>query len=93
MLVVKIELHGAMTGCVREIGRMYIVNDGASLDPKRGDYHAAICRRGTTDVPTPINSAGPKPTRTGVVLNYPRTSYNVWRLISRTLRSCFPEEK
>ena len=85
MIVVKIELWGAVTGVRKEIGRMYITNRGTSLDPKRGNYDVAVCRRGSTD--------GRKPTRKGEVLDYPRLSYNVWRLITRALLSAFPEER
>lgn len=103
MITVKIELwRGGNPDDVEEIGRMYIANDGrrAAIDPSRGDYHVAVCRRGTTDVPREIygvESPGPDsmPTaaRAGSVQNYPRLAYNVWRLIARALRSTFPEEK
>lgn len=84
MLVVKIELHSAITGRVSELGRMQISNTGkGSYD--RGDYAVEVLRRsGVT---------GGAVTRTGEVKNYPRLSYNVWRLVSRALRSAFPEEK
>lgn len=93
MIVVKVELWSARTGEVSELGRMYVANDGTSKG-NRGNYSAAVCRRGTTEVPQAraIREDGPKPTRTGDVLNYPRHSYNVWRLITRALKACFPEE-
>jgi hypothetical protein len=97
MLVVKIELHSANTGEVKEIGRMHISNVGGTND--RGDYKVDVLKRGAfrgrarqseyrwgdlQQLPT---------TRTGSVENYPRLSYNVWRLVLRALRSAFPEEK
>lgn len=90
MIVVKIEMWpgGNKLRC-HEIGRMYIANDGSGSGD-RGNYDAVVCRRGTTENPMEGNV---KPTRTGRVVDYPRTSYNVWRLISRCLRSAFPEEK
>jgi hypothetical protein len=103
MLVIKIELwpRGDRTKA-REIGRTYIANVGG--DTERGDYEAAVCRRGTTSqlatdpdwyhrTPMPLDPSGPKATRTGSVHDYPRQSYNVWRLVIRALLSCFPEER
>ena len=81
MLVVKIELHSAITGVVSEIGRMTIANDGLGTRD-RGNYTASVKRRGSYTT-----------LREGKVENYPRLSYNVWRLVLRSLRACFPEEK
>lgn len=96
MIEVKIILHGAVTGCHKEIGRMYIANDGTVADPKRGDYDAYVCRKGSFAPPRDMGgqSTGRNASaaRTGRVINYPRLSYNVWRLIARALKACFPEE-
>lgn len=91
MITVKIELwpHGDESKS-REIGRMYIANvtNPQEKDVENiGDYAVAVCRRGTTDLTKHA------PARVGKVLDYPRLSYNVWRLISRAIRSAFPEEK
>ena len=93
MIVVKIELWSAVTHERCEIGRMYIANDGRrSLEyPALGDYTAAVCRRGSEKVPAPLDPDGPKATRTAEVRDYPRLSYNVWRLVLRALRGAFPE--
>lgn len=92
MIVVKVELHSAIDGTVEEIGRMYVCNTGGTSD--RGNYTAAVCRRNTSQLPQPLapNLNAPQPTRHGKVSNYPRNSYNMWRLISRALKACFPEE-
>ena len=100
MLVIKIELHSARTGKVDEIGRMLIANEGSG-DAQRGDYSVHVLRRGSIKVAPRISEyLGPlgavkfKGTqRWGEVKNYPRLSYSVWRLVSRALRSAFPEEK
>lgn len=84
MIVLKLELHSARTGKVTELGRTVIFNEGDSATPKRGNYGVAVCRKGSTD--------WRKPLRTGSVKDYPRLSYNVWRLVVRALRSAFPEE-
>jgi hypothetical protein len=75
---------------VREIGRAYIANVGGNA--VRGDYEVAVCRRGSTAVPAPIDPSGPKATRSGRVGNYPRLAYNMWRLIHRAILACFAEE-
>ena len=84
MIVVKVELHSSVTLEVTELGRTVIYNDGTGTGA-RGNYWANVCRRGSTDYT--------KPTRVGRVVAYPRTAYNVWRLVIRALRSAFPEEK
>ena len=89
MLVLKLELHNANTGEISEIGRTIIANVGGT--PKRGDYIVRVARRlqngmfGNDDIRL-------NPARIGEVTNYPRLSYNVWRLVIRALRSAFPEE-
>lgn len=85
MIVVKIELwpYGSEEHAV-SLGRSYIWNDGnGSKD--RGNYGVSVCKKGSID--------RTKPLRTGFVTDYPRLSYNVWRLIIRALKSAFPEEK
>lgn len=92
LITVKIELWPwGDEKRAREIGRMYIANVGGTVE--RGDYDVAVCRRGTMEVPQPVDPEGPKATRSGEVKNYPRLSYNVWRLIARALLSAFPEER
>lgn len=91
MIVVKIELHSAVTGGVQEIGRMLIANDGSG-EGGRGNYDVKVLRRGV-DVLRRLDWQRAPTTRTGRVEGFPRHSYNVWRLISRALRSAFPEEK
>ena len=81
MIIVRIELHSAVTGKVSEIGYMQIINDGTGKGA-RGNYDVNVMRRGSTAIQ-----------RTGRVDNYPRKSYNVWRLVLRALMSAFPEER
>lgn len=77
----------------REIGRVYVANQGGTRNASHGNYKAAVCRRGTTEVPAPINPRGPKPTRAAEVLGYARKANNVWRLGIRVLLAVFPEER
>jgi hypothetical protein len=100
MIVVKIEMWpSGNESHAREIGRTYIANVGGTAE--RGDYRVAVCRRNSiarprelyADQNAPAHTAQyPKATRTARVEGYPRLSYNVWRLILRSLRACFPEE-
>lgn len=88
MIVVRVELHSAVTGEITEIGTAIISNDGTGTND-RGNYDVKVARK---------QSAGNLrymfhyPRRTGRVENYPRLKYCVWRLVIRALRSAFPEE-
>lgn len=96
MLVLKLELHSAISHEVTEIGRMYICNDGTGKQDA-GNYVAAVCKRGTDAMPQEAycnpNVRAPKAARSGEVRDYPRISYNVWRLVARSVLACFPEER
>lgn len=84
MIIVKIELHSARTGKISEIGRLLIDNiSRTGNDSRRGDYRVRLMRRGTFK----------QVHREGVVLNYPRLSYSVWRLVFRALKSVLREEQ
>lgn len=85
MIVVKVELHSAITGKITEIGRMVISNDGTAKDKRRGNYTARVCRRGSTNFL--------KPTREGKIANFPRKSYTIWKLVHKALIECFEEKK
>lgn len=88
MLVVKIELHSAVTGKITTIGETVIANVGGTAD--RGDYVAWVLKRGGKKS---LRERMHTPIRKSEVKNYPRLSYNVWRLIIRALLAAFPEEK
>jgi len=94
MIVVRIELHSAITHRVTILGQMIIANRGDSSDPKKGNYDVAIANKNHA-CSTAISVFRNKgfQSRQGEVLNYPRLSYNVWRLVCRALKSAFPEEK
>jgi len=83
MIVIKIELWPkGFESRARELGKMYIANTGELGNGKRGNYHVRLFRKGTNTVQ-----------REGSVENFPRHSYSVWRLVSRAIKSVFPEEK
>ena len=86
MIVVKVELHGYHSKKITLLGQMIIGNEGGT--DKRGDYSVKVGRKGST-----LRQVYDKPLRLGTVTNYPRLSYNVWRLVMRALKEAFPEEK
>jgi len=88
MLVLKLELHSARTGEIKEIGRTIIANIGGSK--QHGNY---ICKVAKKRKSFTNKDVWKEPLRTGNVTSYPRLSYNVWRLVIRSLLSAFPEEK
>jgi hypothetical protein len=93
MLVVKIELHSAITGKVSTIAEMIIANTGGTK--QRGDYRAWVLKKAPKGwgVGSLWRPRMEKASRHGEVKNYPRLSYNVWRLVIRALKSAFPEER
>ena len=78
MLVVKVELwpYGDPKRS-REIGRMHIINKGESPTEDRGNYVTHLMRKGTSSTVQ----------KTAEVLEYPRLSYPVWKLIKRALEA------
>ena len=90
MLRITIELLSARTGKREILGVMEIVNKGNhEYGSTRGDYEGQLFRKG------PFNGK----TRTGniltrgIVWDYPRKSYPVWRLLAKMLKSMYPEER
>lgn len=88
MLVIKIELHSAITKKVTLLGRMDIKNRGTGTEA-RGNYDVRVWRKNSLKKSKPYHSSI---LRRGEVLNYPRKRYNVWRLVIRALMDCFEEE-
>lgn len=91
MIVVKVELHSAITGKVTRLGKMVIGNDGTGTG-RIGNYDAWVLRKADAEnhiTRTTLDAA----TRKGRVENYARQSYVIWRLVLRALRACYPEEK
>lgn len=88
MIKVKVVLESAITGKETLIGEMTIANVGGTKD--LGNYAVAVARKGKWS--EGFGRMIQNPLRKGRVDNYPRLSYNVWRLITRALRSAFPEE-
>ncbi len=78
MIIVRVELHSAITRKVTEIARMKIINAGGSAE--RGDYYVATLRgRSKDQLDRGIA------TREGDVKDYPRQAIHVWHLVARAL--------
>lgn len=78
MIVVRVELHSAITGQVSELARMNIANVGGTAT--KGDYHCETLRgRSKADLDKRVQQ------RVGSVLGYPRLSIHVWHLVARAL--------
>lgn len=85
MLVVRVEMHSAITGKTTEIARMIIANDGQGT-PSRGSYWG-VAAKGVTRgpmVPAAVVHASRTMAR-GEVKEYPRRSKHVWHLVTRML--------
>lgn len=86
MLVIRVELHSAITGKITEIARMILYNDGTG-SAERGSYKGKAVK-GNTDGPmAPAVIHQRKALREGVVLDYARQRLHVWHLVSRMLAS------
>lgn len=78
MIVVRVELHSAITGKVSELARMHICNVGGTAT--KGDYHCETLRgRSKADLDKRVQQ------RVGNVMNYPRLAIHVWHLVARSL--------
>lgn len=80
MIVVRVELHSAITGKVTEIARMDIANEGGNQT--RGDYGVYVMRG--RDKETLAKRAVQ---RTGKVLNHARDAEHVWSLVHKALHA------
>ncbi len=74
MLVVKIELHSAVTGEVKTLATGKIINTGAGT-PTQGDYRVEL------------KDAAGRPWKSGTVRNFPRKRLLAWDLLARALYS------
>lgn len=80
MIIVRVELHSAITGEVSELARMIIANAGGTNT--LGDYTVTTLRgRSTQQLDQRV------PQRTGKVLQHQRLALHVWHLVAKALKS------
>jgi hypothetical protein len=84
MLIIRVELHSAVTGKVTEIARMLMYNDGTG-DVKMGNYKGKTVPGKTEGPMIPQTIHQRRPMRSAEVKLYPRTRLNVWHLVRRML--------
>lgn len=88
MLVVRVELHSAITGVTSEIARMIIANDGTGTNG-RGNYWGRTAKgviKNDRMIPQAIMNNDRKMAHAEVT-NYPRRSRHVWNLVARMLKA------
>lgn len=89
MIVVKVELHSAITGRVSELARMVIHNVGGTRT--KGDYGVATFRgRDSESLQAHMVAWLRKeksPQRGGRVEGHARLSEHVWRLVAKALKA------
>ena len=88
MIVIKIELHSAVTHKVTKLGEAVITNEGLLLPGNRCNYKLHIARKCHSVADILYN--GKKPVRTGRARNWPRASKTVWQLLQHTLNTAYP---
>ena len=78
MIVIRVELHSAVTRKVTEIARMHISNIGGS---RQIGHYSARTYRGRSSEQLSRGAVQ----RQGSIRNYPRLSLHVWHLVARAL--------
>jgi hypothetical protein len=80
MIVVKVELHSAITRQVKEIARMQICNDGSGTLTKGHYYGSTYIGRSKEALDRMM------PLKSGYIHGFPRQALHVWNLVARMLR-------
>jgi len=79
MIVVRVELHSAVTGRVTELARMFIWNVGGSRE--RGEYDGATFIGRSKE-----QFKDGRVSRAGHIGDHPRLALHVWHLVTRMLQ-------
>ena len=79
MIVIKIELHSAVTRKVTQLGEAYITNDGVWHENDCCDYHFKIMRK------PKFKSV----TKLARVERWPRSRRTVWQLLQKCLNQAY----
>jgi hypothetical protein len=78
VIVVRVELHSAITRQVTEIARMHISNIGGTANI--GDYITHVFRGRSKEDLDKL-----RVNKTGSVVGYPRLRLHIWNLVARAL--------
>lgn len=82
MIIVRVELHSAITGDTTELARMWIANRGDSTNHRMGNYDVSILRgrsKEALDQGTVLKTAG--------VEQHQRLAKHVWNLVCKALNN------
>jgi hypothetical protein len=85
MIIVRVELHSAMTGIITELARMRITNTGGGTK-ELGDYDVVTFRgraKDRLDKAMRLENV----TRRGKVTGHARLREHVWHLVGKALSS------
>ena len=82
MIVIRVELHSAITGRVTELARAEICNTGEQRSPNIGTYSTRTLR-GRSKEQLDKGTAQ----RTGLVRDWPRSQLHVWNLVAAALKA------
>lgn len=87
MLVVKVELHSAVTGEISEIARMRIYNDSSGTRT-RSHYVGDVFRGRSFEAldKTTVH-------KSGTVKNWPRLDRHVWNLVATMLNNAMERNR
>ncbi len=81
MILIKVELHSAVTGKMTELARMKICNDGLSSNNNFGDYIAQTFIGRSTD-----QLEKERESKHTTIVHWPRNRLHVWNLVCKALR-------
>lgn len=84
MIVVRVELHSAITGKTTELARMHICNEGG--DNRHGDYGIYVAR-GRDQAALDTSVSNRSWVHTGKITGWPRLSAHIWNLVLAGLLS------
>lgn len=82
MIVVRVELHSAVTHQVTELARMTISNKGDEPNSRIGNYEVRTIRGQSKKQLDRMTLS-----RTGEVLRHPRLAEHVWFLVGKALKA------
>lgn len=80
MIVIRVELHSAMTGRVTELARMLICNQGVSASGRIRDYSVDVLRGRDKEA---LDKRSIQ--RKGNVIGHPSVAVHVWYLVAKAL--------
>ena len=90
MIVVRVELHSAITGKVTELARMMIHNTGQfrhNVGKGLWNYGVEVYRgRSKEALDKAMRNRSAQ--RKGVVQNHPSDRVHVWHLVAKALKAC-----